>query len=147
MALLIAVARILTRFHSLKKLHPDDFVLIFACTTFIASQVVLYILKIEDLYWVGALAFEPMNPQKLALILEDPEAFYPRVLLIQRMEFTCVALTFACIFAVKICFLLFFHEMITRLQRLVLAWKVIFGITILFWAFCTCAIFVPTISK
>ena len=147
LALLIAVARIVTRFHSLKKLHPDDYVLMFACTTFIASQAVLYILKIEDLYLVGALAFEPMSPQKLASVLEDPEAFYPRVLTIQRMEYSCIALTFASIFAVKFCFLLFFHEMITRLQRLILAWKVIFGINILFWAFCTCAIFFPSISK
>ena len=140
LALLIAVARIVTRFHSLKKLHLDDFVLMFACTTFIASQAVLYILKIEDLYLIGALAFEPMSPQKLASVL-------PRVLTIQRMEFSCLALTFASIFAVKFCFLLFFHEMITRLQRLILAWKVIFGITILFGAFCTCAVFVPSFSK
>ena len=147
LALLIAVARIVTRFHSLRELHPDDFVLMFACKTFIASQAVLYILKIEDLYLVGALAFEPMSPQNLASLLEDPEAFYRRVSKIERMEYSSLALSFASIFAVKICFLLFFHEMITRLRRLILAWKVIFGITISFWALCTCAIFVPSISK
>ena len=116
-------------------------------------QALLYSTQIKDTYWVVAFAFEPMNPQNLASLLEDPEAFYRRVSKIERMEYSSLALSFASIFAVKICFLLFFHEMITRLRRLILAWKVIFGITILFWALCTCAVFIgcphfsPTSSK
>ena len=143
----------MTRFHYLKKLHPDDFVLMFACSTFIASQALLYSTQIKDTYWFVAFAFEPMKPQNLASLLEGPEAFYRRVSKIHRMVESSLALSFASIFAVKICFLLFFHEMITRLQRLILAWKVIFGITILFWALCTCAVligcphFSPTTSK
>lgn len=113
------------RFHSRGKLLPDDFVLMFACSTFIASQSLLYILKIEDIYFVGGLAFESMSPQNLALILEDPQAFDRRVFKIQRIEFSSLTLTFTSIFAVKICFLLFFYEMITRLRRFILAWKVI----------------------
>lgn len=141
LALLMAAARIVTRFHSLKKLHPDDFVLMFACSTFIASQAVFYIFLIKNLYCFAALAFEPMSPQNLASQLEDPEAYYRRALTMQQMEFSSLGLTFASIFAVKICFLLFFYEMITRLRRLILAWKVIFGITIIFWAICICAVF------
>lgn len=41
----------------------------------------------------------------------------------------------------KVCFLLLFYDMLTRLRRLILAWKIIFGMTVLFWALCTCAIF------
>lgn len=152
-ALLMVAARMVIRFHAQRKLLPDDFVLIFACSTFIASQSILYILKIENIYWLGSLAFEPMNPQNLASILEEPEAFYRRVLRIQRAEFSGLALTFTSIFAVKICFLIFFYEMVTRLRRLILAWKVIFGITVLFWALCTSAVFIscphfaPSVSK
>lgn len=153
LALVMAATRMVIRFHSRGKLLPDDFVLMFACSTFIASQSLLYILKIEDIYFVGGLAFESRSPQNLALISEDPLAFYRRVFKIQRIEFSSLTLTFTSIFAVKICFLLFFYEMITRLRRFILAWKVIFGITILFWAMCTCAIiiscphFSPNISK
>lgn len=130
------------RLHSQRKLLHDDFVLMFACLTFIASQSLLYIVKIENIYWLGSLAVEPMNQQILALILENPEAFYHRVLRMQQMISSSLVLTFASIFAVKICFLLFFYEMIRRLRRLILAWKVIFGITILLWAFCTSSPFI-----
>ena len=137
----MAAVRIVIRFHSQRKLHPDDFVLMFACLTFIASQVLLYVLKIENLYWLGAMAFDPMNPQNLASIFEDPEAFYGQILKVQRIEYSSFVLTWSSIFTVKICFLLFFHQIITRLRRLILAWKVIFGITVFSWALCTCAVF------
>lgn len=142
LAILSAVARMIIRFRSQRKLQPDDFVLLFACFTLITSQALLYNLKIENLYWVGEIGFDPMNPQTLASILEDPEAFYRRALKVQRIENSSAALTWTSIFAVKICFLLFFYQLITRLPRLLLAWKVIFGITIFFWAYCICTIFI-----
>lgn len=141
-ALLMAAARMVIRFHSQRKLHLDDIVLIFACSTFIASQVLLYVIKIEGLYWLGALVYEPMGPQNLSLILEHPEAFYRHVEKIQVMDTCSAALTWTSIYAVKICFLLFFHQLITRLRRLILAWKIIFVITIIFWAFCVSAMFI-----
>lgn len=137
LALLLAPARIVIRFHSQKKLYPDDIVLIFACITFIASQAILYTLKIDSLYW-----HEPMDPQIFYSTLEDPEAFLRRITKSGRMEWSSLALTFAAVFAVKISFLLFFYQMITRLQRLLLAWKVIFGITIMSGAFCISSVFV-----
>lgn len=142
LALLIAAARIVIRFHSQKKLNPDDVALMFACFTFIASQALLYIVRIDKLYWFGALVFEPLNSQILVSIFDDPEGLFHRASKIQRMEFSSLALTFASIFAVKISFLLFFYQMITRLQRLVRAWKVIFGINIIFGALCICAVFI-----
>lgn len=119
----------------------------FACSTFIASQVLLYILKMDNIYWLRATASD-RNSRILASIIEDPEAFFRRDSKVQRMEFSSVALTWTYIFAVKSCFLLFFHPMITRLRRLILAWTVIFGTTIIFWAFCTCAVssVVPTLT-
>lgn len=142
LALVMAATRMVIRFHSRGKLLPDDFVLMFACSTFIASQSLLYILKIENIYFLGELTSESMSPQILAPILEDPQAFTRRVSKLQRIEFSSFTLTFTSIFAVKVCFLLFFYEMITQLRRFVLAWKLIFGITILFWALCTCTVFI-----
>ena len=141
LALLMAAVRMVIRFHIQRKLHPDDFVLIFAVLTFIASQVLVYILKIDHIQWFGAITFDP-GPQTPALIFEDPEAFYRQISKIQRMEYSTGVLTWTSIFAVKISFLLFFHQMITRLRRLIVAWRVILGITIIFWAFCSCAVFI-----
>ena len=137
----MATARMVIRFHSQRHLHPDDFGLMIACLTFIASQVLLYIIKIDNIYWHAAVTSES-NPQILASITKDPEAFLCRELKIQRLEFSSVVFTWTSIFAVKICFLLFFHPMITRLRRLIVAWRVIFGITIIFWAFCICGVFI-----
>lgn len=98
LALLMATARILIRLHSQRKLHPEDFVLMFACSTFIASQVVFYILNIDNIYWQGALNFDP-NSQILTSIIEDPDAFLRRDLKAQRMQFSIVVLTWTSIFA------------------------------------------------
>lgn len=141
LALLMATARMVIRFHFQRKLHSDDFVLLFACLSFIASQVLLYFLKIDEIYWLIAVAFE-FSQQTPALILEDPEAIYRRISMVQRMQTAIAILTWTSIFAVKICFLLFFHQMITRLQRLIVAWRVILGITIIFWAFCSFGYFI-----
>lgn len=141
LALLIAAARLGIRFHSQRKLHPDDFVLIFACLTFIASQILLYILKIDNIHWLGAVTFDP-SPQTPALTIEDLEAYYRRIPKIMRMECSIGILTWTSIFAVKICFLIFFHQLVTRLRRLIVAWRVILGITIISWALCSFEFFI-----
>lgn len=128
------------RFHSQRKLNPDDFGLLFACSTFIASQALLYIFKIESIYLTSTVVFNP-SPQIFTSMIEDPEAFIRQGLQIQWMEISCVILTWTSIFAVKISFLFFFHQMITRVQNFIIAWRVIFGITIVFWPFCTFAVF------
>ncbi len=137
----MAAARMMIRFYFQKKLHPDDFVLMFACLTFIASQVLLYILKVGNVHRFGAVVFEP-SPQTAASIFEDPEAIYRSISKVQHMEYSIGILTWTSIFAVKICFLLFFHQMIIRIQRLLVAWRVILGITIIFWVLCSCGFFI-----
>lgn len=129
------------RYHFQRKLQADDFVLMIACLTLTASQIMLYVPSIDDIYWMEALILDH-SPQILVSISKDPEAFYRRISKLQRMQFSSFALTWTSIFAVKICFLLFFHQMITRLRRLILAWRVIFGVTIFFWVLCICAVFI-----
>ncbi len=137
----MAAARIGIRVHIQKKLHSDDFVLMFACLTFIASQVLLYMMKPDSVHWFGAVTIEP-SPQSHALVFEDPEAFYRRVSKTQRMVYSIGILTWTSIFAVKISFLLFFHQMVIRSRRLIVAWRIILGITIIFWALCSCGYFI-----
>lgn len=148
LALLTAAARVMIRFRFQKKLRSDDYVLLFACLCLIASQVLLYILKLDNTYWFAAVTFES-SLQKTPLLIkseDDPDeaiVFYRRISFLQRMQISMGILTWTCIYAVKICFLLFFHQMITpSLRKLIVAWRVIFGITVLFWAFCCCAFFI-----
>ena len=68
------------QFHSYGKLHPDNFVLIFACLDFIALQTILYILEIQTLYWLIEISYNVTNPQTLALVIGDPGAFHCRFL-------------------------------------------------------------------
>lgn len=114
-ALLMAAARIMIRLHVQKKLYPDDVVLMFACLTFIASQALLYTFKIDGLY-----LSERINAQNTASIFEIPKPIIPLFKKEKRIEYSSVALIFASIFAVKICFLLLFYQMINRLRRLLL---------------------------
>ena len=134
------------RFHFQRNLRSDDYVLLFACLSLIASQVLLYILKIDNIYWFAAVLFESSLQKTPVLIFEDedPKAnFYRRISMFQRMQISMGILTWTCIFAVKICFLLFFHQMITPpLRKLIVAWRVMFAITIIFWAFCCCGFFI-----
>ena len=123
------------QFHSYRKLHPDDFVLMFACLTFIASQTLIYTSLIRNMYWVLEIGYNVKNPRILAMLTGDPDAFWRQFLLVQKTEAARSILTWTSIFAVKICFLLFFYPLITSHRKWLRAWKVIFGLTILLWAF------------
>ena len=146
LALLTAAARVIIRFfHFQRKLRSDDFLLLFACLCLIASQILIYILKIDNIYWFAAAIFESSSlesrPAFLISAEEDTttitttEEFNLRISMFLRMQYSIGILSWTCIFAVKICFLLFFHQMIISLPKFIVAWRVIFGITIIFWAF------------
>lgn len=130
------------RFYSQRNLHSDDFVLMFACLTLTASQVLLYILGMDNIHWSGGTTFTPGGPQTPTLTIEDLEVYYRRISMIMRMEYSIGILTWTSIFSVKVCFLLFFHQIITRSRRLIVAWKVILGITIISWVLCSSASFI-----
>lgn len=128
----------------------------FACLTLIASQVLLYVLKIDTIYYNAGRVSDPVSRNILSLSSavdsnngKDAELIHRRAAYLQKILFSCLALSWTCIYAVKICFLLFFHQLITRLPRWILAWKIIFGITIGFWAFCASAVFIgcPTFTQ
>ena len=126
------------RFHSQRRLYPDDFILILGCLNLIASQTLLHVLTIDVIFWMEGRNLDP-NPQNLlASVFNDPELLYRRVVKIRKMLFPCFALTWTSIFAVKICFLLICYQIISRIQRFIIAWKIIFGLTLVIWIFCIC---------
>lgn len=63
----------------------DDFILMFGCLTFSASQIILYMVM-EDVYWDEALIFDP-SPQTIALAIVDSNAFYHPILYLQQIDF------------------------------------------------------------
>lgn len=145
LALFLAAARMVIRFYSQRNLHPDDFVLIFACLSLTASQVLLYILGMDNIHWSGGTTFTPgggPTQTPTLLTIEDLEVYYRRISMIMRMEYSIGILTWTCIFSVKVCFLLFFHQIITRSRRLIVAWKVILGIAVISWVLCSSAFFI-----
>lgn len=95
-ALLTAAARVMIRFfHFQRRLHSDDFVLLFACLCLIASQILIYILKIDNIYWFAAAIFESSSfESRLAFLIlaeEDTtttEEFNRRISIFQRMQYS-----------------------------------------------------------
>lgn len=113
-----------------RRLRTDDVMLIFACATLIAANVILY-LTLSDLYWDEELLLNPGPTIKASTLM--PGKLFGTVLSTQRTLIIIGALSWTSIYAIKLCFLLFFHQMIRRLQRLVLVWKIVLGITVLFY--------------
>lgn len=113
-----------------RRLRPDDFMLIFACANLIAANAILY-LTLSDLYWDEELLLNPGPTIEASALM--PGELFGRILSTRKTLITIQALSWTSIYAIKVCFLLFFHQMIKRLQRLVLVWKIILGITVLFY--------------
>lgn len=133
----------------------------FACAALIASQALLYVLKIDVIYNDAERILDPVSRNIPSLsssyssVVGDnvnnasAEEIHHHAANLQQILFSSLALSWTCIYSVKICFLLFFHQLITRLRRWILAWKIIFAITIVFGAFCASAVFIgcPKFTK
>lgn len=133
-----------------------------ACAALIASQVLLYVHKIDIIYYDAAKNLDPVTrniPSSSSSYSSDvvgdkvdnaiAEEIHHDAANLQKSLFSSLALSWTCIYAVKICFLLFFHQLIKRLRKWILAWKIIFAITIVFGAFCASAVFIgcPNFTK
>lgn len=139
LAILTATIRTVYRVQSNGRLMLDDFMLIFACVTLTAANGILFSL-ITTVYWHEDLI---LNPHPLATKTpSSPSTFSARLLRYQQLLFSFATLIWTTIFAVKICFLLFFLQMVHRLQKLMLIWKIVFGITVLFYCICVTSLFI-----
>lgn len=140
-SILTAIIRTVYRVRSHKRLLLDDYVLIFACVTLTAANGILFSL-IPTIYWYED---SILDPNLQAIQTTDLLAvFWAQTLRYQQMAFMFLTLSWTTVFAVKLCFLLFFHQMLDRLKSLMLMWKIVLGITMFLYplAVCGCGIFI-----
>lgn len=121
------------------RLLPDDFLLVFACVTLTAATGLLYAV-IPIIYWDEEII---LNPKRNVIEMVGSETgLFAKLLRYKQLVYSHLALTYATIFSVKICFLLFFHQLVDRLKKLMLIWKIVFAIIISVFCFCICAGFI-----
>lgn len=126
------------RIRTQRRLLPDDLVLLFACVTLIAATGILYV-GVPTLYLVDELLHSHARPTNLNAVL--PPGLSDRLRWSLSLVYAHTALQMTTIYLIKFCFLLFFLQLVRRLNRLFLAWKIAFGITALFYCFSMCSVF------
>lgn len=141
LAILTATVRTVYRVQIHGRLMLDDLVLIFACATLTAANGILFFM-IPTIYWDEELI---LNTNSLAIATAGSAgsitAFSARLVRVQKILESFATLIWTTIFAVKICFLLFFLQMIHRLKNLMFIWKIVLGITIPSYCVCVAGIF------
>lgn len=110
-----------------RRLQPDDFMLLFACVALIAANVILYYM-LSDLYWDEELLLNPHWASVASTL--TTEQLIDMVLLTRKTILSYVALSYTSIYGVKLCFLFFFRQLIDRVKRLVVIWKISLGFTV-----------------
>lgn len=136
LAILTATVRTVYRVQSHGRLLLDDYMLIFACVTLTVANGILFSLP-TFIYWNEYLILHPDSP----IIQTTSAATVARISRYQQMLYSSLTLTWTTIFAVKICFLLFFLQIVDRLKKLMLIWKIVFCVTVLIYPLCVCGIF------
>lgn len=137
LSILTATIRTTYRLRAYGRLLFDDFVLLFACVTLTAATGLLYSM-IPSIYWSEEIFF---NPKSNLTEMIGSEAL-ARTQRYRQLASSFLALSWATIFAVKISFLLFFLQMVDRLKKLMIIWKLVFAITTLSFCFCVCENFI-----
>ena len=140
LSILTATIRTTYRIKTNGRLLLDDFLLFFACVTLTAATGLIYAL-IPAMYWDEEIILNP-EINVIEMVGSETEHF-AQILRYRQLTSSYLALTWATIFSIKICFLLFFHQLVDRLKKLMLIWKIVFAITIAVFCFCICAAFIP----
>ncbi|MCJ1334605.1 hypothetical protein MMC10_011317 [Thelotrema lepadinum] len=137
-AVLATMGRVYIRLRYQKRLFVDDYVLLFGCVSLIAAFTLTNIM-FEDIYFDMSLILGPT-----ALVWEQAEApgFEDRILSYQQLSFSDEVLCWLTIYAVKTSFLLFFRQMIDRLGKISIYWKVTLGLTVISGIYSICNIFI-----
>ena len=120
-AMILAVGRFYIRIKTYNRFLVDDFLLLFACLTLIASMCLTYIDIASDIY----------VHDYLYQVIED-----------EKLQAISTVLFWATIFAVKFSFLAFFKGLIKGVGRLDWWWWFIFVMTIPAAAICMCVNFI-----
>lgn len=106
LSMIAAVARIAIRFISQRRLHLDDYLLIFSCICLIVATVLLYL-------GLSAISFiEELNLNGIEVLTAgniSMEYFLDQLIFYQRINWAYLSLTWTTIFCVKFAFLAFFQ--------------------------------------
>lgn len=126
-----------------RRLHPDDYLLIFACVCLTPATVLGYIYR-GDLYWNEVLDY---NLGHVATLLMEHVDIEAHIITYQRFYHTYAALSKTSIFAVKFAYLAFFRRLVERIRPLILYWRVVLGITVISFPVCIITIYVPCTKR
>lgn len=139
LSIIAAVARIAIRFKSQRRLHLDDYLLIFACICLIAATVLLY-LGLSAIYFIEELSLNGIKVLTAGNI--SMKDFLDQLIFYQRIYWAYLSLTWATIFCVKFAFLAFFRNFVDRLPPMQRYWKLVTVLTGLIFAFEVCGGFI-----
>ena len=119
-----AVARIVLRLRTHRRLFVDDIFLLLACVFLTATTIILYEAS-SEIY---------LNPNDWMLL--QPDVLHRRLARYQRLFFSFIPLSWAVIFAVKFSFLSFFRILVNRLRYMIIYWKTVVVVTVICFCFC-----------
>ena len=136
LAIIAAIARTLIRFRSTPRFTLDDALLLFACTCLTAATGLLYKL-IPNAYFFEALDFN----DRVSLPFPISHFSQEIVLTVRILDaYTCIS--WLVVFAVKFCFLFFFRALIDRVKRMIIYWRAVVFITVIFGGISLCETFI-----
>lgn len=139
LSIITATIRTTYRIKTQGRLLLDDFLLLFACVTLTAATGLIYV-TVPIMYWEQEMI---VHPQVNVINMFGSETkLFAQIIRYRQLVYAYLVLTWTTIFSVKICFLLFFHQLIDRVEKLLLMWKIVFVITMLVFIFCACGIFI-----
>ena len=136
--MLATIGRVLIRFRYQNRLFADDYVLLFGCISLIAAFTITNVM-FEYIFFDMSLILGP-----LPVVIKQAEAsnFEDEILSYQQLSFSEEVLCWLTIFSVKTSFLIFFRQMIHRMERISTYWKVTVGVCIFSGMFNICSIFI-----
>lgn len=139
LSIVTATIRTTYRFKTQGRLMLDDFLLLFACVTLTAATGLVYAM-IPLMYWELEMTVHPQV--NVIEKFSSQTQLFAQILRYRQLAYSWIVLSWTTVFAVKICFLLFFYQLIDRVEKLLIIWKIVFAITILVFIFCVSGTFI-----
>ena len=136
LAIMAAIARTSIRFRTTPKYALDDALLLFACICLAAATGLLYKL-IPKAYLYEELDFQ----ERVSLPFPITDIAKETVLTL-RILHAYTLTSWLVVFAAKFCFLSFFRALIDRVRGMIIYWRIVVLITIIFGGLSLCETFI-----
>ena len=126
LAIVTAIARTVIRFRTTPRYTLDDALMLFACICLTAATGLLYKL-IPLAYFIEELDFKDQVP------LPFPTSDFTKdTLLTTKLLDAYKSLSWTVIYAAKFCYLIFFRALIDRVRQMIIYWRIVVLITVVF---------------